>query len=134
MTVGERIKQRRKELHLTQEELALRMGYKNKSAICRVEKDYEQNLTLDRVTAFAEALDTTPSYLMGWDDEPISMETPEERNKKSTEELFERLVESYARGFIIQKYDKLPNDYKLQVDMLIETYYQPGIDTGRIEE
>lgn len=130
MTVGERIKQRRKELHLTQEELAIRMGYKNKSAICRVEKDYEQNLTLDRVTAFAEALDTTPSYLMGWDDEPISMETPEERNK----DLFEQLVDSYARGFIIKKYDKLPNDYKLQVDMLIETYYQLGIDTGRIEE
>lgn len=71
MTVGERIKQRRKALGMSQDDLAKKMGYKNKSAICRVERDYEQNLTLDRVTLFAHALDCTESFLMGWDDEPI---------------------------------------------------------------
>ena len=132
MNIGERIKARRIELNLTQDELAKRCGYKSRSSINKIE--LARALPLKKVSLMATALDVTPSYLMGWDDEPISMETPEERNKESTEELFERLVESYARGFIIQKYDKLPNDYKLQVDMLIETYYQLGIDTGRIEE
>lgn len=66
MTIGERIRDRRKELHMTQEELAKKLNYKNKSAICRVEKDYEQNLTLDRVSAFAKALGVTEAYLMGW--------------------------------------------------------------------
>lgn len=69
MTIGERIKQRRKELDMTQAELAAKLGYKDKSAICRVERDYEQNLTLDRVTLFAEALNTTESWLMGWEEE-----------------------------------------------------------------
>lgn len=67
MTVGERIKQRRIELGMSQSDLAIKMGYKNKSAICRVEKDYEQNLTLDRVELFAKSLNCTPAYLMGWD-------------------------------------------------------------------
>lgn len=67
MTVGERIKQRRMELGLTQLDLALRMGYTSKAAICKAEKESE-NMTSDRVTKFAKALNTTEAYLMGWDE------------------------------------------------------------------
>ncbi len=77
MTIGERIRDRRKELGYTQIELAYRMGYKNKSAICNVEKN-GNNITSDRVVKFAEALDCTPAYLMGWadiDDNPITQPT-----------------------------------------------------------
>lgn len=67
MTIGERIKIRRKELGLTQTELAERMGLTSKTTICKAEtKDF--NPTMDRVKEFAKALDTTPSYLMGWTD------------------------------------------------------------------
>jgi len=65
MTVGERIKKRRLELGLTQNELAERMGYTSRSAICTVEKDKE-DLTTTRIRKFAEALQTTPAHLMGW--------------------------------------------------------------------
>lgn len=65
MTVGERIRQRRLELNLTQEELAKRLNYKGKSAVCRVEKE-ENNITTDRIRKFAKALDCEPAYLMGW--------------------------------------------------------------------
>ena len=64
MTVGERIKERRIELGLTQEELGKRMGY-GKSAVCRVEKE-GNNITSNRVEKFAKALECTPGYLMGW--------------------------------------------------------------------
>ena len=67
MTIGQRIKQRRLELGLTQTELAERMGYTSRTSICTVEKDKE-DLTTTRVKKFAEALETTPSYLMGWTD------------------------------------------------------------------
>lgn len=63
--IGQRIKQRREELRLTQTELASRMGYKGKSAICKVETG-EDNITSDRVEKFASALDCTVSFLMGW--------------------------------------------------------------------
>ena len=65
MTTGERIRKRREELGLTQTDLALRMGYKSRAAICNVEKDKE-DLTTTRIRKFAEALETTPAYLMGW--------------------------------------------------------------------
>lgn len=65
MKVGERIKRRRLELGMTQTDLALKMGYKTKSAICEVEKD-GSNLTQNRLVKFAEALHCTPADLMGW--------------------------------------------------------------------
>lgn len=66
--LGKRIKKRRLDLNLTQEDLALRMGYKSKAAICKVEGG-EDNITSDRIRKFADALETTPSYLMGWESE-----------------------------------------------------------------
>lgn len=73
MTIGERIKQRRLELGLSQEELAKRLGNKSRASVCTVEKDRE-DLTTDRIRKYAEALETTPSFLMGWEDEPDDSE------------------------------------------------------------
>lgn len=67
--IGEIIAARRKELGLTQEELALRVGYKSKSTINKIELGINQ-LRQKKIVAFADALDTTPSYLMGWTDTP----------------------------------------------------------------
>ena len=67
MTIGERIAKRRKELGLTQEELALKLGYTSRSAISNVEKDKE-DLTTTRVRKFADVLEVSPCYLMGWEE------------------------------------------------------------------
>jgi len=66
MTIGERIRERRIELGLTQLELAHKMGYKNKSAICNVEKRGD-NITSDRIEKLATVLECTPAFLMGWE-------------------------------------------------------------------
>lgn len=63
--IGDRIRIRRQELGLTQEELAKRMGYKSKSTINKVESgknDVNQSTTLK----YAKALETSVAYLMGW--------------------------------------------------------------------
>lgn len=65
--IGNRIKNRRIELGLTQEELAKRMGYTSRAAICKVESGSD-NITSERVTKFANALGVSESYLMGWDE------------------------------------------------------------------
>lgn len=67
MTVGDRIRERRKELGMSQDDLAKKMGYSGKSAISRIENE-GNNLTTDRVSKLASALDCTPGYLMGWTD------------------------------------------------------------------
>ena len=66
--IGENIAKRRKELGLTQEDLAARMGYKSKSSINKIEMGVN-DIPQSKVVAFAEVLHTTPAYLMGWVEE-----------------------------------------------------------------
>lgn len=66
MELYKRIKQRREELGMSQDELAKKLGYKSRSTIAKIEKG-ENDITQSKIAAFAEALQTTPSYLMGWD-------------------------------------------------------------------
>lgn len=73
MVIGERIRQRRLELGYTQDELARKVGYKGKVAICKIESG-QRNVRQDLIVKLAEALEVTPSWLMGWDDEPVKME------------------------------------------------------------
>lgn len=70
--IGIKIKQRREELNMTQEELAKKLGYKSKSTINKIEAGIN-DIVQSKVFAFAEALETTPAHLMGWDEEPASI-------------------------------------------------------------
>jgi transcriptional regulator with XRE-family HTH domain len=69
MSIGARIKSRREELGLSQEELAELTGYKHKSSISKLE--LSRNLPLRKVEVLAEALKCDPGYLMGWTDDPV---------------------------------------------------------------
>jgi len=60
------IKQRRKELGLSQDELAEKMGYKDRSMIAKIESG-KVDISQSKIEAFAKALDTTPAHLMGWE-------------------------------------------------------------------
>lgn len=73
MYIGHRIKARREELGISQEELARRMGYKSRSTIAKIEGEVN-DLPQSRVGAFAEALETTPARLMGWESAPPAQE------------------------------------------------------------
>ena len=67
MGIGDRIKARRQELNLSQEELAQKLSYSSKSSISRIESN-RQNLTQDKIQEIAAVLDTTPAHLMGGDE------------------------------------------------------------------
>ena len=58
------IKRKRLELNMSQEELAQKVGYTSRSTIARIEKG-EIDISRDKIFAFAEALKTAPSELMG---------------------------------------------------------------------
>lgn len=66
MSIGQRMKERRKELKISADELAKRLG-KDRSTIYRYEKGDIENLPLDILEPIAVALETTPQYLMGWE-------------------------------------------------------------------
>ncbi len=68
MDIGKRIKDRRKELGLNAETVAEKIGV-SPATIYRYESADILNMGIDKVELIAEALYTTPAYLMGWTDE-----------------------------------------------------------------
>lgn len=72
--IGLRIKQRREQLGLSADDLAEKLN-KNRATIYRYESGEIKNLPLSLLEPIAEALQTTPEYLMCWDNMP---------NKKSS--------------------------------------------------
>lgn len=65
--IGDRIKRLRIERDMTQDELAKKLDYKSRASINKIELGIT-DITQSKIAAFAEALQTTPAYLMGWDD------------------------------------------------------------------
>ena len=68
MNLHERIKFRREELLMTQTELAMKLGYKSRSSINKIEQGLS-DIPQSKIKAFAEALDTSVGALMGWGNE-----------------------------------------------------------------
>ena len=67
MTLGDKIRIRREEAGLSQDELARRLGYKSRSTIAKLESGVN-DLTQSKLKAFAEALNTTVADLLDWDE------------------------------------------------------------------
>lgn len=75
MTIGQRIKEMRLDKNLTQDELAARI-HTTKQTIHKYENGIITNIPSSKIEAIANALNTTPDYLMGWE-EPTSLRAPE---------------------------------------------------------
>jgi transcriptional regulator with XRE-family HTH domain len=127
MTVGERIKQRRLELGLSQDELAKKVGYKSRSSINKIE--LSRDLPLRKVEVMAKALETTPAYLMGWasadyvlsDEENLLIETVNDVNSSFEERMALytiMLKETLNRQLLDAAEGCTDNQKKVAIDML----------------
>ena len=67
MAIGKRIKALRENLSITQEELANRLNT-TKQNIYKYENEIVTNIPSDKIEALANILNTTPAYLMGWEE------------------------------------------------------------------
>lgn len=74
-SIHDRIRERRIELGLSQDQLAAKMGYKSRSSINKIESG-QTDIARNKLVQLAEALLTTPAYLMGWE-EPKSKQSPD---------------------------------------------------------
>lgn len=68
MAIGERIKARREELGMTQQQLADRLGYKSKTSINKIEIG-KNGIAQKKIVDFANALQTSIEYLMEMDND-----------------------------------------------------------------
>ena len=105
MDIGKRVKALRQQKGMTQEELANKLGYKSKSSVAHIENG--RDIPRSMVVTLADILDTTPMYLMGWEEEqkenaPINDRSAViERINSLPDEQFEKFaakVEGYLDG------------------------------------
>ena len=108
LTLYTNIKKIRKELHMTQDELAKRTGYTNRSSIAKIEQG-SVDLSQTKIQLFAEALGVTSSELMG-DDHLVP----------SNAEFHAAILKDANLLEIIRKYTLLPEDKKVLVENLID--------------
>ena len=105
MNIGKRIKAKREELNMSQDELAHKLGYKSRSTINKIETGIN-DISQSKVVDFANALNTTVRYLMGWDtseDSSISLTTDEQKlidNYRSLNEEGQQIVFNLVDGIV----------------------------------
>ena len=62
LTLGQKIRLRRKELGYTQQDLADMVGFTSKTAIAKIEAG-ERQISIHKINVFASALEVDASYL-----------------------------------------------------------------------
>jgi transcriptional regulator with XRE-family HTH domain len=124
MTVGERIKYRRVELNLTVDELAKRLG-KNRATVYRYESNDIENFPITVLEPLAQALRTTPSYLMGWEEDTNHHIMSTDFNKTFTEKLDKLMQERCINRSVLAKESGIP--YTTIVE-----FYKKGSDNVKL--
>lgn len=71
LALYENIKKLRNKLGLNQTELAMKLGYADKSMIAKIEKGLI-DLPQSKIIAFANVLNVSPSELMGWENDVVT--------------------------------------------------------------
>ena len=104
MSKGERLRQLREKKGLSQVEAAERIGV-SKQNLYKYEKDIITNIPSDIVERIAKLYETTPAYLMGWEDQA-----------KKLSELKSRLSEKLSYEF------DLANGLKIEIDKMTQNY------------
>lgn len=67
MTIGERIKKKRLDMHLTLEELSKLVDVQRQT-LSRYETGIISNIPLTKIEQLAKIFNCSPSYLLGWSD------------------------------------------------------------------
>lgn len=104
-SIGDRIRTRREELGLTQQELGEKLGYKSRATVNKIELG-QRNLKQSKIKEIADALGTTPAYIMGWDDP-----------KKP---IFAPMAPTSEESALIKRYRALDPHGRRMVDMVID--------------
>lgn len=98
--LGYRIRILRENLNMTQDELAIKSGYTSRSSINKIENGLV-DIPQSKIYSIANALNISPSYLMGFEEEK---ETPDEPQLTEGErfmlEIFRQIPEEQQQVFL----------------------------------
>lgn len=117
-TIGDRIKTRRIELDMSQDELAKLIGYKSRSSINKIESD-GRLLPLKKIVEIANALGVTPTYITGWDIlEKIKNSNSSSRSKMT--EVVKSFLTPTTEAIFLDKFSKLTEKNQSLIKELID--------------
>lgn len=134
-SVGDRIREKRESLGMSQEELAKKLGYKSRSSINKIESD-ARNLTQSKIKSIADALQTTPSYIMGWDEPKTAI--PKEFSPMPDMKKIPRVGRIACGDPItaeenIEDYDEAPAEWRADFSLLcVGDSMSPKIEDGDV--
>lgn len=109
MTTGERMKNRRKALGFSAEYVAEKLGV-SPATVYRYEKGDIEKVSSSILQPLSDILLTTPSYLMGWDED--SKEEPVLPDGPSREEMFRALIKTLSEDQKIALLKELADSLK----------------------
>lgn len=123
MTTGEKIRARRKQLGMSVDDLAAKLG-KNRATIYRYENDMiEMPATL--LKPLAEILDTTPGELMDWGDIMVSEIEHQEKMCELLPQIRDGLsIEGERQKYILFKAPSTGGKLEADFSSLLLTLYQ----------
>ena len=127
--IGQRIHNSRKQKKLSMKELGKMVGL-HESTISRYEKGEIMSLDIEKMKDFAKALDTTPAYLMGWDQEmndDFGTELKELRSKKNVT-IMEMAEEIHIDVNTLVQYENGTRKVPLEVLKKIADYFNVDVN------
>jgi transcriptional regulator with XRE-family HTH domain len=101
MNLSEKIRYLRIQKGMTQAELAEKLNT-TKQTIGKYENQVVTNLPLNRIQELADALDTTPAYLMGWGEEKPADASSADELDLTILSLVKQLPEEQKRFLLAQ--------------------------------
>lgn len=122
MTVGERIKEIRNKVGMSQVDFADKINV-SKQTLYKYENNIITNIPSDKIEAAAQLGNVTPSYLMGWDEDNVDIKLVDE----SDEDLL--IIQRERNKMSPKERTKLMNILKANFD----DYNWEEDDSGDIE-
>lgn len=96
MTINERIKNRRKQIGKTVEDVA-KIINKNRATVYRYENSDIEDMPISIIEPLAKALECSPVYLMGWVDNPNERYNPSGKKADTLAADEEQLLTNYNK-------------------------------------
>lgn len=110
MDLGEKVRNRRIELKMSQEDLARKMGYSSRTSINKIENGRPCSQKI--IMRLAKALDTNIAYLMGWDEDI-------KKDPAGTAEKHIEILMDADFAEIFEDFKKLTPDEKAMVKKIV---------------
>ena len=107
----ENIRYYRKLNKWTQEDLASRMGYTDRSMIAKIESG-KVDLSQSKIIEFAKVFGVDPGELMGWDDE---------QEDNVTDQFIQMYAKNNEDRALLEMYHNVPPEVRTMVDYLLKS-------------